>query len=391
MFHSNHNEIITLNVSGTIIQVPKNLLSELEYFKELLNTDNNEIFINYSPMLFDHMLSFLRDPLYLFPRKHVSTLDYFKIPYDVSKLYDKKYKNCKSCGIFYSVISIKNKNFCNKCVCIFSDCDKESHEKSQYCLDHICQYGMCNDNIYINGYCENHICNYNGCSDGCLLSQKYCRNHLCKSHLCGSTIFQDDAECCEKHKCIYSLDCYNVKKETSNYCENHSCSYLGCQNNIFTELSTICKEHECQYNNCHSMMHNNKIYCFNHMCRYNYCESHIEPGTKSCEIHKCTYKNCTDAKYKSDYCYYHTCGERNCNNFALSYCSLHKCAYSECNNFVCSPGKWCDNHICEHDNCENFKILNSLYCPFHIVIKYKICVCMITAFGILACIKAFKN
>uniref|UniRef100_A0A6C0C779 Potassium channel tetramerisation-type BTB domain-containing protein n=1 Tax=viral metagenome TaxID=1070528 RepID=A0A6C0C779_9ZZZZ len=50
--------------------------------------DENEIFIERSPKIFEHVLALLIDHLYSYPYKYHSELDYYLIPHDINLLYD---------------------------------------------------------------------------------------------------------------------------------------------------------------------------------------------------------------------------------------------------------------------------------------------------------------
>ncbi len=86
--------MINLNVCGIHFEVEKNILCKSEYFLNMF-TDCNEcdniINVNRSPHIFKHILAYLIDDNYLYPKKYESELKFFLINYDKNKLYDPNY------------------------------------------------------------------------------------------------------------------------------------------------------------------------------------------------------------------------------------------------------------------------------------------------------------
>ena len=77
----NDNILISLNIGGTIMTTHKKILFKSKYFKKIFeNIENFQLyFVDYSPTIFDHVLSYLRDPLYLFPEKYLHALIILKL------------------------------------------------------------------------------------------------------------------------------------------------------------------------------------------------------------------------------------------------------------------------------------------------------------------------
>ncbi len=83
--------MINLNVCGIKFEVEKKILCKSEYFLNMFtdcNVDDNIINVNRSPNIFKHVLAYLIDDNYLYPKKYESELKYFLINYDAKKLYD---------------------------------------------------------------------------------------------------------------------------------------------------------------------------------------------------------------------------------------------------------------------------------------------------------------
>lgn len=75
-----------INVGGRIYVLP------VEVINQLSNLDKH--FTARSPILFDHVISFVLDPTYPFPAEYKNELDYYGVTYEVSKLYN-QYEHIK--------------------------------------------------------------------------------------------------------------------------------------------------------------------------------------------------------------------------------------------------------------------------------------------------------
>lgn len=86
---------IKLNVGGKHFETTQDtLISKSEYFRAIIERWNNskdeneEIFINRSGKIFEHIFCLMLDPYYDFPTKYVSELEY----YQMNRLNQKKYE-----------------------------------------------------------------------------------------------------------------------------------------------------------------------------------------------------------------------------------------------------------------------------------------------------------
>ena len=85
---------ITLNIGGKIFETTDQTLTmRSEYFrllfeKELHNylNDNKEIFIDRSPIAFEYILDYIRNPECRIPSKYRGELDFYMIKYDESDI-----------------------------------------------------------------------------------------------------------------------------------------------------------------------------------------------------------------------------------------------------------------------------------------------------------------
>lgn len=79
---------IKINVGGTIFETTESTLSQSSFFRSYLERwkDKDEImFIDRSPVIFEHILSYLRDVNYAFPVEFLFELDFFGIPLPKTK------------------------------------------------------------------------------------------------------------------------------------------------------------------------------------------------------------------------------------------------------------------------------------------------------------------
>jgi len=91
--------------------VSKDVISKSQLFNGMLEDCiiDDEIIIDRSPKLFEHVYSYLLDDKYPYPKKYYSELDYYLVPYDIDLLYD-PHKKCadKSERIEEEISKMKN-------------------------------------------------------------------------------------------------------------------------------------------------------------------------------------------------------------------------------------------------------------------------------------------
>ncbi len=94
--HHNAGAIVTLNIGGQIFKTTfSTLVIRSGYFRGIFdpthhpipnqisnNSKDRELFIDRSPHIFKHVLAFLRDIEYHYPRKYVRELDFYQIDYE---------------------------------------------------------------------------------------------------------------------------------------------------------------------------------------------------------------------------------------------------------------------------------------------------------------------
>jgi hypothetical protein len=169
-----------LNVSGKRFEVLRDVMCKSELFAGML-TDciiDNEIVINRSPKLFEHVFAYLTDNKYPYPKKYYSELDYYLVPYDIDLLYD-SHKICvdktkkveedlsvtkqmlkialdKICELLAGKPDTHCRNhYCNKlCYPKYLTC----HRHRNQCCHFIDGFGSCNDETHGSiPFCDDHI------------------------------------------------------------------------------------------------------------------------------------------------------------------------------------------------------------------------------------------
>jgi hypothetical protein len=83
------SRIIHFNVGGTLfscyestIQKSSKLWTVKQSVKFIDRINSEVIFIDRSAKIFEHVLNYLRDPTYLYPKKYLSELQYYNVTYD---------------------------------------------------------------------------------------------------------------------------------------------------------------------------------------------------------------------------------------------------------------------------------------------------------------------
>jgi hypothetical protein len=192
---------ITLNLSGQIFLVTPTTLSKIPYFKHMLETCdsniNETIFVERSPHIFKHVIAFIIDPLYPYPKKYAYELDFYDIAYNDRDLYDKNKEvidiirseindvKDKLCDKFQDKINDVKGKICDEFdnmreqiearfennlklrsrdICLYKyegGCDNLPDREDNYCLTHYsigkyCDSGGCNNLRNVGRFCESH-------------------------------------------------------------------------------------------------------------------------------------------------------------------------------------------------------------------------------------------
>ena len=81
------SDVVTLNVGGQTFQTKKSTLKDAHYFDDKL-VDEEVLFVDRSSKMFHHVLEYLRDNSYSFPKGldlFKKELDFYKIKYEENK------------------------------------------------------------------------------------------------------------------------------------------------------------------------------------------------------------------------------------------------------------------------------------------------------------------
>ncbi len=97
-----------LNVGGREYNIPIDILNKIPYFTKdsNLTLKDDEIFISRSPLIFEHVISYVLDLKYPFPVEYSYELDFYNIEYDKSKLFN-PYKSIYN-ELFKHITTINN-------------------------------------------------------------------------------------------------------------------------------------------------------------------------------------------------------------------------------------------------------------------------------------------
>lgn len=369
--------IIQLNVGGKLISTSKSVLMGSGYFKGLLEIGTSEIFIDFDPKIFRHVLSFLRDPLYKFNNKYLFALDFFDIYYEKNNLYEKIVVKCGRCDKM--IVSFNNKTnkcvSCLDCTCIMNNCNlmKLRVSGAQYCQTHGCRY--CNKLVISDsGCCIDHKCSIKSCSNCKQIDKKHCDIHNCNYFLCKNMVC-DGKKYCVEHICEKS-DCNNDKRKNTSFCGEHLCQYSDDCIKLSTDYK-YCGKHKCKSHRCDSAISNdNSEFCISHKC--NLCKNHRLDKKIYCADHNCSVNNCHEYKIdNSDFCVSHNCMKESCSLQSQNdkkYCKFHCCNYELCIECVHNCYEYCEKHlvknndiidICIVELCNKIKRFGCEYCSQH--------------------------
>jgi len=182
---------ITLNVSGKIFKVSRDVICKSQLFDGMLSDCivDNEIIIDRSANLFKHVYAYLLDDKYPYPRKYYSELDYYLVPHDIDSLYVRdNFLMDKINQIDADMSKIKNN--------LLMMYDKVFELET----DGLDEYRMAD-------------CKYPGCWVQCPERNLTCSNH--KGKCCN--FLRDDAD--NRVFCKNDVECHRI------YCEEHMFEY----------------------------------------------------------------------------------------------------------------------------------------------------------------------
>ena len=176
--------------------VSRDILSKSEYFKGLLEIQNDNIQLhNINPKHFKMMLWMIE-----------SETDVMK---DIVKLFD--YcgfdNDCPSLNKYVCVIGgcskIADEKYCILHKCYAATCQNKKRDSSICCSSHKCSIVNCVNHMYDNcKLCTDHKCQYQQCVERPHVLFRFCMEHVCKyDAICNKQIMSQDTQFCEDHKC----------------------------------------------------------------------------------------------------------------------------------------------------------------------------------------------
>lgn len=195
---------VRVNVSGRIFEIKSDLLVKIPYIRNMVEgcgvdrkgKISEELRLDRSALVFDHVLSYAQDPFYPYPAKYSYELDFLDVVYDKENLYDSNPKikelekqikllhkmvdqighgvfdcasvaryegyNCPKFGCTNSIVT--NRVSCKKCYPL--------------CANKYCQV-IVNDTNYCDIHITNNsLCHRKGCWRWRLADETLCFNHL---------------------------------------------------------------------------------------------------------------------------------------------------------------------------------------------------------------------
>lgn len=197
------DEMFKVYVGGSKFNLKRSILEKIPYFYNLFDTCKElekVIQVDRSSKGFIHVLEFVYDPLYQFPKEYAVDLDFYGLTYDKSKLNDSNREILQKMDILFSACI--ETNHVSEAVysryswsCYKSGC-KTTIESSLRCQEHqnICLYGDCTTKVGKNTYCKLHS------------TDEFAS--LCNLKECGRYRINNGSRRCFKHSV---WQCYNDK------------------------------------------------------------------------------------------------------------------------------------------------------------------------------------
>lgn len=150
---------IKLNVGGKIFETTPQTLMLSEYFKVFLSrwNHNDTIFIDRSYEIFEHVLALLRDPMYDYPVKYASELDFYQIPNNIKEHINEMEKKIDEMTEQMNELNNQIKELKNQIKEIRYVANIAS-SRSTFCdLTCKCKFKYCYSRYYTQGYCKRHV------------------------------------------------------------------------------------------------------------------------------------------------------------------------------------------------------------------------------------------
>jgi hypothetical protein len=178
-------KIIKLNVSGKKYQITLETLNNIPYLAngfDFCNDNVSEpIFIQRSPLVFDHVLAYVIDKKHPFPIEYLYELDFYDIKYDIIKLHDPHSKKLDRINNILDILYNQKVYGNGEC----PECNEVVSFNEISCYYHVREH--CNEIGCLektpDNYCNLHvkdekICNVKNCANFRMLNEVFCFYHL---------------------------------------------------------------------------------------------------------------------------------------------------------------------------------------------------------------------
>lgn len=178
-------KIIKLNVSGKKYQITLETLKNIPYVANGLDFCNDNIsepiFIQRSPLVFDHVLAYVIDKKHPFPIEYSYELDFYDIKYDITKLHNPHSKKLDRINNILDILYKHKMTSDYEC----SECEEIVPPNKISCDNHIsmdCNRIGCLEKT-LNNYCKLHLkdsefCNTKNCNNSRMSNEVLCFYHL---------------------------------------------------------------------------------------------------------------------------------------------------------------------------------------------------------------------
>ena len=180
--------MIKLRVSGRIFETTLGIVKNIPYiYNMIVDTEHleDEIIINRSPKVFEHVLAYAIDSKHPVPEKYLYELDFYGIDY-VKKYPDSKSILEETERIRSFLITIREHQQIipkNSWICFGANCDGYGLDHSFFCgkCKHQCYSKNC-DRVSETNYCDDHYkagyyCNQTGCTNIRVDNNVLCYKH----------------------------------------------------------------------------------------------------------------------------------------------------------------------------------------------------------------------
>lgn len=174
-------------------EISENVLFKIPYFKEIIQINNMDnsipIYIERSSILFQHVLSYIMNPIYLYPIEYEKELQFYGIIYDKNKLYNKD--KVMQDHLYLIENRLENDHYkYEQYPCYYKACKKNINKETIFCDVHInesiCLVKDCNNKSINFNYCDDHLnidynkdipCFFKNCCLRNIVGKKYCYKH----------------------------------------------------------------------------------------------------------------------------------------------------------------------------------------------------------------------